>query len=46
MARFFSVVLIIRTRSSRQKLEHKKFHTSMRKNCFNFEDDRVLEQAA
>jgi len=45
-ARLFSVVLTIRTMGNRHKLEHKKFHTSMRKNCFNFEGDRVLEQAA
>ena len=30
----FSVVISIRTRGKEYKLEHRKFHTSMRKNFF------------
>jgi len=45
VARFFSKVPSNRTRSNEHKLEHRKFHTDVRKNLY-FGYYRALEQTA
>ena len=44
--RLFLVMPSDRTRGNRQKPEHRKFHTYIRKELIYFKDNRAQEQAA